>query len=446
MNLVKSIRVSITAALVLAIGISGVANGAAPTIDANAAGKIEGSGATFPWNQYTDWFRSFTDENTEATAVTTGTSIAQFHSSNSTNSLVLNYTGGGSGTGISNFFGSARKSPTQMFSGTDSVLSSSQRASIAATDIGSKYSVIPAITGPLSIVYRLDGLKTTGGAAATLRLNGSVVCGIYLGTIKKWNDAKIKALNPSVANLPNANINVVGRSDGSGTTFVFASYLGKASSAAQKNCGYHSNFTSSTEANLNDAAGTFLPAQTAPGTYFSAIRAANGAPAITGKPGNGGIAPYVKATNYSISYVESSYASKYGLKEAAVAAKTKRGSAVVYLKPTTASINSALKNAVNSEDPINPSSSFVQPVYAAGVNSYPIVGYSWWMVYHEYNNASGATLGQVQGMIAFMNWALTEGQKSTYLYKGYTPVPASARAKAIAELKKITFNGVSVWP
>ena len=446
MNLVRSIRVSITAALVLAIGISGVANGAAPTIDANAAGKIEGSGATFPWNQYTDWFRSFTDENTEATPVTTGTSIAQFHSSNSTNSLVLNYTGGGSGTGISNFFGSARKSPTQMFSGTDSVLSSSQRASIAATDIGSKYSVIPAITGPLSMVYRLDGLKTKGGAAATLRLNGPVVCGIYLGTIKKWNDAKIKALNPSVANLPNANINVVGRSDGSGTTFVFASYLGKASSAAQKNCGYHSNFTSSTEANLNDAAGTFLPAQTAPGTYFSAIRAANGAAAITGKPGNGGIAPYVKATNYSISYVESSYASKYGLKEAAVAAKTKRGSAVVYLKPTTASVNSALKNAVNSEDPINPSSSFVQPVFAAGVNSYPIVGYSWWMVYHEYDNANGATLGQVQGMIAFMNWALTEGQKSTYLYKGYTPVPASARAKAIAELKKITFNGVSVWP
>ena len=235
MNLVKSIRVSITAALVLAIGISGVANGAAPTIDANAAGKIEGSGATFPWNQYTDWFRSFTDENTEATAVTTGTSNAQFHSSNSTNSLVLGYTGGGSGAGITNFYGTARKSPTQMFSGSDAVLTSSQRASIAATDIGSKYSVIPAITGPLSIVYRLDGLKTTGGAAATLRLDGSVVCGIYLGTIKKWNDAKIKALNPSVANLPNANINVVGRSDGSGTTFVFASYLGKASSAAQKN-------------------------------------------------------------------------------------------------------------------------------------------------------------------------------------------------------------------
>jgi len=446
MSLAKSIRVSITAALVLAIGTTGVANGAAPSIDANAAGKIEGSGATFPWNQYTDWFRSFTDENTEASPVTTGTSLAQFHSSNSTNSLVLNYTGGGSGAGISNFFGAARKSPTQMFSGSDSVLSSSQRASIEATDIGTKYSVIPAITGPLSVVYRIDGLKTTAGAAATLRLNGSVICGIYLGTIKKWNDAKIKALNPTVANLPNANINVVGRSDSSGTTFVFASYLGKASAAAQKNCGYHSNFTSSTEANLADPAGTFLPASTAPGTYFAAIRTANGAAAITGKPGNGGIAPYVKATNYSISYVESSYASKYGLKEAALAAKTKRNGATVYLKPTAATINAALKAAVTGEDPINPSTSFVQPVYAAGVNSYPIVGYSWWLIYHEYDNANGTTLGQVQGMIAFMNWALTEGQKSTYLYKGYTPVPAVARTKAIAELKKITFDGVAVWP
>ncbi|MFM8403088.1 MAG: hypothetical protein ACKN98_00895, partial [Candidatus Limnocylindrus sp.] len=176
------------------------------------------------------------------------------------------------------------------------------------------------------------------------------------------------------------------------------------------------------------------------------IRTANGAAAITGKPGNGGIAPYVKATNYSISYVESSYASKYGLKEAALAAKTKRSGATVYLKPTTASVNSALQNAVATEDPINPSTAFVHPVFAAGVNSYPIVGYSWWLIYHEYDNANGTTLGQVQGMIAFMEWALTEGQKSTYLYKGYTPVPAAARTKAIAELKKITFNGVAVWP
>jgi len=444
MNLAKSIRVSITAALVLAIGISGVANGAAPTIDPNAAGKIEGSGATFPWNQYKDWFASFTDEHPDTAG--TVASLDQFHASNSTSGLVLGYSGGGSGTGITNFYGSNRRTATQMFSGNDGVLTSSERAAIAATDIGSKYSVIPAITGPVSMVYRIDGLKTTGGAKATLRLDGNTICGIYLGSIKKWNDAAIKALNPSVANLPNATINVVGRSDSSGTTYIFTSYLGLAATTAQKNCGMHSNFTSSTEANLDDDAGTFTPTKVQPGTYFAAIRTTNGAAAITGKSGNGGIAPYVKATNNSISYVESSYATKYGLSEAAVAAKSKRSGAKVYLKATTATVAAALNAAVTVEDPTNPSVSYVHPVYATGVNSYPIVGYSWLMVYHEYSNARGVTLGQVQGMIAFLNWALTDGQSSMYLYKGYSPVPAAARAKAIAELHKITFNGIVVWP
>ena len=349
-------------------------------------------------------------------------------------------------TGISNFFGPNRRTATQMFSGSDAVITSTQRASIAATDIGTKYSVIPAITGPLAMIYRIDGLKTTGGAKATLRLDGNTICGIYLGTIKKWNDTAIKALNPSVANLPNATINVVGRSDGSGTTFVFTSYLGKAATTAQKNCAMHSNFTSSTEANLDDAAGTFNPVQTAPGTYFAAIRTANGAAAITGKSGNGGIAPYVKATNYSISYVEASYASKYNISTAAVAAQSKRSGAKVYLQPTTATVAAALKAAATVEDPTNPSTAFVQPVYATGVNSYPIVGYSWLMFYHEYSSTSGVTLGQVQGMIAFLNWALSDGQSSMYLYKGYSPIPTSARAAAIAELHKITYNGVVVWP
>ena len=444
MNLAKSIRVSITAALVLAIGISGVANGSAPSIDPDAKGKIEGSGATFPLNQYKDWFTSFTDEHADTAG--TVASLDQFHPSNATSGLVLGYSGGGSGAGISNFFGANRRTATQMFSGSDAVLSSSERTAIEATDIGKKYSVIPAITGPLSIVYRIDGLKTTAGAKATLRLDGSAVCGIYLGTIKKWNDAKIKALNPSVANLPNATISVVGRSDSSGTTYVFTSYLGRSAAAEQKNCGMHSNFTSSTEANLNDAAGTFAPTKVQPGTYFAAIRAANGATAITGKSGNGGIAPYVKATNYAIAYVESSYASKYGLAEAAIAAKTKRSGAKVFLKPTTATVTAALKAAVATEDPINPSASFVQPVYAAGLNSYPIIGYSWLLVYHDYTMADGVTKGQVQGLVAFLNWALTDGQKSMYLYKGYTPVPAAARTKAITELHKITFNGTPVWP
>ena len=108
-------------------------------------------------------------------------------------------------------------------------------------------------------------------------------------------------------------------------------------------------------------------------------------------------------------------------------------------------MNSALAKAVELEDPINPSTAYVQPVYAAGTNSYPIVGYSWLMVYTNYTNAT-VTRGQVQGMVAFLNWALTDGQQSMYLYKGYTALPASVRTKAIAELHKIQFNGSAVWP
>ena len=116
------------------------------------------------------------------------------------------------------------------------------------------------------------------------------------------------------------------------------------------------------------------------------------------------------------------------------------------MKPTTATVAAALSAAVATEDPTNPSTSYVHPVYATGVNSYPIVGYSWLMVYQEYSSTSGVTLGQVQGMIAFLNWALSDGQSSMYLYKGYSPIPTSARTAAIAELHKITYNGVVVWP
>ncbi len=444
MNLAKSIRISIALALALTMSVSGVAYAAAPTINANAAGRIEGSGATFPVNQYTRWFSRFTAVNKETTPVTTGTSTKQFSSSDSGNSLVLSYTGVGSSTGIANFFGANRRKPTQMFSGTDALLSSANRTSIQGTDIGTKYSVIPAITGPISAAYNVPGLKASSGAA-TLKLDGEALCGIYMGTIKKWNDAKISALNPTITNLPNANIVVVGRSEGSGTTYIFASYLAKSSTDAQKKCGYHSNFSSG-EANLNDAAGTINPVTTAPGTYFSNLRTTNGASAIVGQSGNAGVAGHVKATANSIGYVESSYVSSYKLQEAVLAAKTLSAGKVVYLKPTTATVKSALDNAVASEDPINPSTSYIQPVFATGANSYPIVGYSWLIIYHEYTNANGLTKGQVQGMIAFLNWALTTGQTSAELYAGYNPLPAAAATTAIAELKKIKFDGELLWP
>lgn len=468
-------KFAVAAALTLSVMFSGVANGTAPTIEVNAGnnpsgsdteGKIEGSGATFPWEQYKSWMTSFTDENPlcNTSSSDTCTGYEFFHTSDA-DGLILGYSGGGSGAGESNFYGANRMTATQMFSGTDGVLTSATRTAIeAVTNIGTEYTVIPAAAGPIAVVYNLPGLKqktsatSTTTTAATLRLNGETICGIYSGQIKKWNNDKIKALNPLVTNLPSSDIKVVGRSDSSGTTFIFTSYLGKAAAAAQNQCGMHSAFTSNTEANFNDApasASDFVPTKVQPGTYFAAMRTALGVAAIVGKSGNGGIAPYVKSTVGSISYVESSYATKYVLSSAAIETKSKFTSGTNknkfnYLKPTSAGAVAALTAAaaVAGQDPINPTTSYVQPVFATGTSSYPIVGYSWLLLYTNFVPATstGVGKGQVQGLVAFVNWALTSGQTSTYLAPGYVSLPSSVRTTAIAQLKTIKWDGTAVWP
>jgi phosphate transport system substrate-binding protein len=470
-------KFAVTAALTLSVMLSGVANGAAPTIDINAGpsagdteGKIEGSGATFPWEQYKSWFTSFTDENPlcNTSSSDTCTGYDFFHTSDA-DGLILGYSGGGSGAGVTNFSkDGTRMTSTQMFSGSDAVLTQAERDTIAGKlDIGANYTVIPATAGPVAMVYNLPGLKqkisstSTRTTAATLRLNGELICGIYSGQIKKWNNAKIKALNPLVTNLPSSDIKVVGRSDSSGTTFIFTSYLGKAATAAQKQCGMHGNFSSTVgsvttyDANFTDSAADFVPTKVQPATYFASIRTANGTAAIVGKSGNGGIAPYVKNTVGTISYVESSYATKYSLSTAALETKSKFTSGTNrnkfnYLKPTAAGAVAALTAhaAVAGQDPINPSVSYVQPVFATGTSSYPIVGYSWLILYTNFVPATSSTVGkgQVQGLVAFLNWALTTGQTSTYLAPGFVSLPSSVKTTAVAQLKTIKWDGTAVWP
>ena len=142
--------------------------------------------------------------------------------------------------------------------------------------------------------------------------------------------------------------------------------------------------------------------------------------------------------------LEWSYAKKYALSTAAIRTKSKNAAgAYAYLKPSAAGTVAALAKAAATEDPINPSAAFVQPVYANGTTSYPIVGYSWLMLYTDYSRVDK---GQVQGLVSFLNWALTTGQGSTFLYNGYVSLPTAVRNAAIAELHKIKYNGTPVWP
>jgi phosphate transport system substrate-binding protein len=282
-----------------------------------------------------------------------------------------------------------------------------------------------------------------------------VLCDIYSGTITRWNDPKIKALNPLITNLTSATIILNGRSDGSGTTFIFASYLAKSASAAQKNCGYESNFSSNSSTAFSATAGTFKPVNTQPGTYFGAMRTAKGARAIIGGDGNAGVAANIAATNRSIGYVELSFAAATGLKTAALETKSKFTSGANrgkfnYVLPSATAATAALTAAVATEDPINPSTSYVQPVFAAGTSSYPIVGYSWLMVYKSWvSGGTGASKAQVQGLIAFLNWALTTGQSKLYVSDGivgYAALPVAARNTAVAQLKTIKYDNVVLWP
>ena len=118
--------------------------------------------------------------------------------------------------------------------------------------------------------------------------------------------------------------------------------------------------------------------------------------------------------------------------------------------PSATTAAAALAAAVSVEDPINPSTSFVQPVFAAGTGSYGIVGYSWLMVYKTWvSGGTDATKGQVQGLVAFLNWALTTGQSKLYTsdgVQGYAPIPSAARTTAVSYLHTITYDGTAVWP
>jgi ABC-type phosphate transport system substrate-binding protein len=516
-------------ALTLFVGVGGsnVRANATPIVtEVPAVGKIAGSGATFPLNQYRDWFSTFTDNfrdikcanktdaqgagsNSAALGDCTNSdnNVRQFDPGAYTTGLVLDYQGVGSGTGKSNFYSAECRKPTQMFSGTDSLLSSTNLSGITTNGacktgtsyIGADgYIMIPATAGSISMIYNLPGLKQYTSTAkkatttASLNLDAATICDIYTGKITKWNDAKIKALNPLVkttgtGSLPNTNIITVARAESSGTTFIFSTYLAKANdNATMRQCGFNTAFGKATTTTPDNSSrtlttsdgttavaytsGDLIPQEETLGGKFDALRKINNggvANPITGKAANGGIATYVRATPYSFGYVELSYQLKYSLKSAKLRTATNaKGNKANYVAPsvagTTAALNQAYKNSayVTGSQVINPpitsiaGGGFIHPVYQGGLTSYPIVGVTWLLVYTQWGNGANliqtgtdaATKGQVQGLVAFLDWALDEGQASYNLALGYAPLPAAVRTAALAQLDKIKFDTVQVRP
>ena len=173
----------------------------------------------------------------------------------------------------------------------------------------------------------------------------------------------------------------------------------------------------------------------------------------------------MKSTPYSFGYVELSFQLKYSLKAAKIRTPTNLpGNKANYIAPTVAGATAALTSAygtsarVTASKVINPPTTaisaggFMHAVQRGGVSSYPIVGVTWIMVYTEWGTAAttpasdAPTKGQVQGLVAFLSWALSDGQASYNLYPGYAPLPTALRTAALAELDKVQWNGVGIRP
>ena len=241
---------------------------------------------------------------------------------------------------------------------------------------------VPVDLGGEGIAYNLSL-----PAGARLHLTGPVLAEIFLGQITRWDDPAIRALNPGLS-LPPAAINVVHRSDGSGTTYIFSNYLSSVSPAwaAKVGAGKSLNW-----------------------------------PVGEGTDGNGGVALAVNRTPWSIGYIEQAYDQSLLLPFAAI-----RNQAGTYVTPSaqTVAADAAQKPAITPTD--------FSIVNEPGTDSYPISGYSWALVYTR--QASQAT---GQALVTLLDW-LTHSGQAYAAASGYVPLPAQIQQLARTMLQQIT--------
>lgn len=339
-------------------------NGTSPACVVPSGQSLTGAGSTFVYPLMYTWETDYT-----------------------TSSVV--YSSVGSGTGISDL-----AAKTVDFAASDAPLSPAQQA----TD--PNVIEMPESAGAVTIIYNLPGVPT-------LKFNGTLLAEIYLGTVTNWNATQIQALNPGVT-LPNQNIIVVHRSDGSGTSFAFTEYLSTESSTWKSTVGYATSVVW---------------------------------PTGTGEKGNGGVSGYVQETQYTIGYVDLEYALANGISYGSV-----QNPAGNYVLPSLNSTANAIKDYTSSLPPAGDAQDWynVSIENEPGANDYPIATFTYLMTYKELTTlGSTFTSQQADALISFWNWTIHGGQAySGQLY--YVPLPANIVAQDQTELASFTYNGATV--
>ena len=352
-------------------GATGPVATAGPTTPQVPSGNVTlgGAGATFPALLYQVWIEKFGEANTN---------------------VQIDYQAIGSGGGIK-----AITQQTVDFGASEAAMKDEE---IAALPAGTKMLHIPTALGAVVVIFNVKGVD--GTAITSLNLDGDTISGIFLGKITAWNDPKIAALNADIAaNLPATPIKVIHRSDGSGTTNAFTTYLATVSAEWKDSVG------AGKEVNW---------------------------PTGDGAPGNDGVSGGVKTADGRIGYVELQYAVVSGLSSAKV--KNANGK---FVAGSSAGVTAAAEGAVDAF----PADFRAQPIInGAGDDTYPIAAYTYLLVYQDQTDATKG-----QALVAFIYWALTDGQAEEKAI-GYAPLPAPVQAKALEELHLVRTGGAPIWP
>jgi phosphate transport system substrate-binding protein len=309
-----------------------------------AAETINAAGATFPAPIYQKWFEEFHKAHPD---------------------IQINYQSIGSGGGIRQL-----TEGTVDFGASDMPMTDEQLSAVKK----GKILHFPTVLGGIVPTYNVQGVTVE------LKFSGDTLAGIYMGKIKKWNEAALKKDNPGV-NLPNEDITVVHRSDGSGTSFVFSDYLSKVSPEWKSKVG------ANTSVNW---------------------------PVGLGGKGNEGVAGLVKQTPNSIGYVELIYAVQNKMGYGSM-----KNAAGNFVKADFTTVSEAAAGAAKEM----PADFRVSITNAPGKNAYPISTFTWLLIPDKIGDPQ-----KKMAITSFLKWMMTDGQQAC-AGLSYAPLPKPVVAK-----------------
>ena len=323
------------------------------TVAGGGGVDLTAAGATFPEPIYIKWFNEY--------AAKTGVKI--------------NYQAIGSGGGIRQL-----SEQTVDFGASDAPMTDEEMSKAR----GGPIMHFPTVIGAVAIAYNLPTITQP------IRLSGPVAADIFQGKLTKWSDTRIAALNPGVK-LPSTDILVAHRTDASGTTFIFTSYLAAVSPGWKSGPG--------------------------------AGKEVQWAVGLGGK-GNEGVAGTIKQTPGAIGYIELAYAKQNKIPTAVL-----QNAAGQFVAPSIEGATAAAEGMA-SKLPAN-TDYRISIINAPGANAYPIASFTWLLVYRNMPDAA-----KTKKLTDFLRWALTDGEKEVSTLD-YAPLPASMSAALVARLDSI---------